>query len=109
VPDPGFGRLTGVIPDLAEELARQAGVPAELVRIENPARMIEAFRAGMLDVTFIGITADRAAVMRYGPTVIDLQTTYLVPAASTIATIAEVDQPGVRILVPQRSAQEAHL
>jgi polar amino acid transport system substrate-binding protein len=32
-----------------------------------------------------------------------------VPAASKIASIAEIDQPGLRILVPQRSAQEAHL
>jgi polar amino acid transport system substrate-binding protein len=68
-----------------------------------------AFRNNALDITFIGITADRAEVMQYGPTVIDLQTTYVVPAGSKIASIEEIDQPGLRILVPQRSAQEAHL
>jgi hypothetical protein len=47
--------------------------------------------------------------MQYGPTVIDLQTTYVVPAGSKIASIEEIDQPGLRILVPQRSAQEAHV
>ncbi|MFL6807160.1 MAG: transporter substrate-binding domain-containing protein [Xanthobacteraceae bacterium] len=109
VPDEASGRLKGVIPDLGEELARRAGVPAELIRFENPGAIMAAFRSGAIDVTFLGITADRAEVMAYGPTVIDLQTTYLVPAHSTIASIAEVDRPGVRILVPQRSAQEAHL
>jgi len=109
VPDPESGRLKGVIPDLGSELARRAGVRVELVRYDNPAAIMEAFRTGMLDITFLGITADRAQVMRYGPVVIDLQTTYLVPAQSAIREIAEVDRAGVRILVPQRSAQEAYL
>jgi polar amino acid transport system substrate-binding protein len=109
VPDPASGALKGVIADLGEELARRAGVPAQLIRFDNPGAIMDAFRNRTIDVTFLGITADRAQVMQYGPTVIDLQTTYLVPANSTITSIAEVDRPGVRILVPQRSAQEAHL
>ena len=109
VPDEASGRLKGVIPDLGEELARRAGVPAKLIRFENPGAIMTAFRSGAIDVTFLGITADRAEVMAFGPTVIDLQTTYLVPAHSSMQNIAEVDRPGIRILVPQRSAQEAHL
>jgi polar amino acid transport system substrate-binding protein len=109
IEDRATGALKGVIPDLASEFARRLGVPVELVKAENPARMIEGFRSGALDVTIIGITADRAEAMDYGPVVLDLQTTYLVPAGSAIGSIAEIDRPGVRILVPQRSAQEAHL
>jgi polar amino acid transport system substrate-binding protein len=107
--DKTTGALKGVIPDLGTELARRLGVPVELIKVENPGRMIEGFRGGALDATIIGITADRAEVMDYGPVVIDLQTTYLVPAGSAIGSIPEVDQAGVRILVPQMSAQEAHL
>ena len=107
--DKTTGRLKGVIPDLGEALARRTGVPVELIKFENPGGVIEAFRNGALDATFIGITADRAVVMDYGPTVIDLQTTFLVPAASPVTRIAEIDRDGLRILVPQRSAQEAHL
>jgi polar amino acid transport system substrate-binding protein len=103
------GELRGVVPDLGRELARRLGVPAQLVKFDNPVAVIEAFRRGDLDVTFIGITADRAAAFDFGPVVLDLQTTYLVPAASAIKTIDEVDRPGVRLLVPARSAQEAHL
>jgi polar amino acid transport system substrate-binding protein len=107
--DKRSGELKGIIPDLGRELAWRGGVPVELIRFDNPAAVIEAFRNNALDVTFIGITADRAAVMDFGPAVIDLQTTYLVPAASKITGIAEIDQPGLRILVPLRSAQEAYL
>ena len=108
LPDPSSG-LKGVVPDLGRELARRLGVPAQLIRFENPIAVIEAFRKGELDATFIGITADRAAAFDFGPVVLDLQTTYLVPAASPLKAIDEVDRPGMRLLVPARSAQEAHL
>ena len=107
--DAATGQVTGVMPDLGQELAKRLGVPYEGVKIKNPAEMIEGFKTGKLDVTFIGITADRAAAFDYGPVVLDLQTTFLVPAESPIRTIAEVDQPGTRIVVPVRSAQEAKL
>jgi polar amino acid transport system substrate-binding protein len=105
----GTGQLEGVIPDLGRELARQLGVPCDLVRIKNPAGMIVAFRDGTVDATFIGITADRAAAIDFGPTLIGIQTTFLVPGRSAINTISDVDSPGVRIAVPQNSAQAAQL
>jgi polar amino acid transport system substrate-binding protein len=109
VPDPATGRLVGVIPDLAEELARRLGVPTQLFAFDNPGAILAAFRNQEVDVTFLGITADRAEAMEFGPTVIDIQTTCLVPAGSPISGIDEIDQPGVRILVPERSAQGAYL
>ena len=103
------GGLRGIIPDLGAELARHAGVKLDLVKFENPARMIAAFRDGSLDATFVGITADRAEAIDFGPVVFEIQTTYLVPASSAITSIAEIDRAGVRIAVPAKSAQEAHL
>lgn len=103
------GQLAGVIPELGRELARRLGVPCEFARINSPAEMIAAFRAGAVDATFIGITAERAAAFDFGPTVIGIETTFLVPATSPIHAIDEVDRPGIRIAVPQNSAQVAHL
>jgi polar amino acid transport system substrate-binding protein len=103
------GALKGWSPELGAEMARRLGVAHELVHIENPAHMIEAFRANRVDVAFIGITRDRAAAFDFGPVIIGLRTTFLVPAASQIKSIAEVDQPGVRIVVPAKSAQGEHL
>ena len=101
--------LHGIIPDLGAELARRAAVKLDIVKFENPARMTAAFRDGSLDVTFIGITADRAEAIDFGPVVFEIQTTYLVPASSAIARIADIDRVGTRIVVPAKSAQEAHL
>jgi polar amino acid transport system substrate-binding protein len=103
------GKLQGWSPDLGIELARRLKVPYELVPIRNPADMIDALSNGKADVTFIGITKDRAAAFDYGPVIIGLRTTFLVPAKSSIRSIPNVDQTGVRIVVPARSAQGEHL
>ncbi|MBX9774313.1 MAG: transporter substrate-binding domain-containing protein [Xanthobacteraceae bacterium] len=103
------GGLRGIIPDLAAALAQRAGTKLDLVKFENPARIVAAFRDGSLDATFIGITADRAEAIDFGPIVFEIQTTYLVPEASAIGGITEIDRAGVRIAVPAKSAQEAHL
>ena len=93
------GTLNGWSPELGMELARRAGVPHELM----------PFKTGRIDVTFIGITRDRAAAFDFGPVLIGLRTTFLVPAESAIRSIPQIDQPGVRIVVPARSAQGEHL
>ena len=103
------GALNGWSPDVGNELARRLGVPAVLVPIRNPADMITAFKDGQFVATFIGITKDRAAAFDFGPMLIGLRTTFLVPASSAVKTIAEIDQAGVRIVVPARSAQGEHL
>jgi polar amino acid transport system substrate-binding protein len=103
------GGLTGIIPDLAAALAQRLGVKLDLVKFENPAKIVAAFRDGSLDATFVGVTADRAEAIDFGPVVFEIQTTYLVPATSKIASIAEIDRAGIRIAVPAKSAQEAHL
>ena len=103
------GKLKGWSPDLGIELARRLKVSYELVPIKNPADMIDALSNGKADVTFIGITKDRAEAFDFGPVVIGLRTTFLVPANSSIRTIPDIDQAGVRIVVPARSAQGEHL
>src|SRR5262245_17392322 len=70
--------LSGIIPDLAAALAQRAGTKLDLVKFENPSRIVTAFRDGSLDATFLGITADRAEAIEFGPVVCEIQTTYLV-------------------------------
>jgi polar amino acid transport system substrate-binding protein len=103
------GTFEGLVPDLGNELARRLGVPAELNGYANPGGLVAAFREGFLDATFVGVTADRAEAIEFGPVVLEILTTYLIAPSSSIASIDQVDQPGVRIVVPAPSAQEAHL
>src|SRR4051794_34031352 len=50
--DAATGKITGVMPDLGQELAKRLGVAYEGIKIKNPAEMIEGFKTGKLDVTF---------------------------------------------------------
>jgi polar amino acid transport system substrate-binding protein len=111
---PYFARMQvngphGIIPDLGAELARRLAVKLDLVKFENPARMVAAFSDGSLDVTFVGVTAERAQAIDFGPSVLEIETTYLVPPSSPITSIAEIDRTGIRVAVPANSAQEMYL
>src|SRR5262249_46563329 len=64
------GQTRGWSPKTGIEPARRPGAPHDLVPIHNPADMIEAFKGGKIDVTFIGITKDRAAAFNFGPVMI---------------------------------------
>src|SRR5215813_5585590 len=52
--------LAGIVPDLGAEFARRIGVPAAFLRCATPGALIEAFRSGVADVSFVGVTAGRA-------------------------------------------------
>src|SRR5262249_41068140 len=106
---PRAGTLIGIIPELATELARRLGVPLDFMGYTVPAVLVEGFRKGTADVTFVGVTAERAEGIDFGPGGFYLETRFLVPASSTLTAISEIDRPGVRIAVPGRSAQDAHL
>ena len=62
--------LHGIVPDLGSDLARCLNVPVQLIGFESPRGIIESFREGTLDVTFLGITAERAVAITFGPVVL---------------------------------------
>ena len=51
----------------------------------------------------------RAQEIDFTAAYVEIEATYLVPAGSPLRAIAEVDRPGVRIAVPERSAYELYL
>jgi len=58
---------------------------------------VECLKAGACDVAFMGNNPSRAAEVGFSAPVILLPFTYLVPAGSSIRTIADADRTGVRI------------
>jgi len=107
--DSATGELRGVVPDLAQELARRLGTTAELISSPGAGEVADGARAGAWDVGFIGAEPARAAEIAFTLAYLEIPATYLVPAGSPIRTIAEVDRPGVRIAVAARSAYDLYL
>jgi polar amino acid transport system substrate-binding protein len=107
--DATTGELRGVVPDLAQELARRLGVRFELVSYPGAGQVADAGAAGAWDAGFIGAEPARAAQIAFTPAYLEIPATYLVPAGSPIRTLAEVDRSGVRIATAARSAYDLYL
>jgi polar amino acid transport system substrate-binding protein len=108
--DAATGELRGVVPDLAQELARRlGGIPVELLSFPGAGQVADGAKAGVWDVAFIGAEPARAAEIAFTNAYVEIPATYLVPAGSPIRTLAEVDQPGLRIATAARSAYDLYL
>ena len=103
------GNPEGVSPDMARELANRLGVGLELLRYKTPGEIADAAASGIWDVGNIGAEPARAEAMAFTAAYCEIEATYMVPAGSTITTIAEVDQPGRRIASAARSAYDLWL
>src|SRR5262249_54438543 len=59
---------------------------------------------GAWDIGLIGAEPARAEKIAFTPAYVEIAATYLVPEGSPLASVADVDRPGVRIAVTARSA-----
>ena len=64
----------------------------------NSGECTEAVATGRVDVAFMPVDPTRSARVAFGPGYYDIESTYLVTAASGIATLADVDRPGLRVV-----------
>lgn len=99
----------GVVVDLARELARRLGVPLEMIPFESAGKMADAVKSGAWDVAFLAIDPARAKEISFSAPFTEIESTYLVPAGSTLKTIADVDRPGVRVAVSAKSTYDLYL
>jgi polar amino acid transport system substrate-binding protein len=97
----------GVAADMARELARRLDVGVAFLNFESPGKMADAVQTW--DVAFLGAEPARAAEIEFTPAYVEIECTYLVPAGSPLKGIADVDRPGVRISVSNRSAYDLYL
>lgn len=109
VRDRASGELKGVGHDLGLELARRLGVPFDPVLYPSVGALLEGGRAAHWDVTFNGVTADRAQYLDFTAPHLEIEFGYLVPAGSRILAFEEVDRPAVRVAVPATGAADVLL
>jgi polar amino acid transport system substrate-binding protein len=100
----GTGDPEGVAPDMAAEIANRLGVPVKYVPYKAPGELADAADTEAWDIGLIGAEPQRAAKIAFTAAYCEIEATYLVPEASRLRAIADVDQSGVRIAVTGRSA-----
>lgn len=91
------GELVGVSPSMATALAVALAVPLELMTFPDPGDVVDALASGELDVGNIGADPSRAEHLVFTRPYCEIEATYLVSPDSSITTLEQVDQPGVRI------------
>jgi len=103
------GEPTGVSPDMARAIADRLGVAVSYVPFASPGEVADAVSADAWDIALIAADPQRAETIVFSAAYVEIEATYLVPAGSEIRSLEEVDRPGMRIAVSDRSAYDLYL
>jgi polar amino acid transport system substrate-binding protein len=106
IKDPMTGELRGVAVDIARELAMRLGIELVAVEYPSPPAVLDGLKVDAWDVGFLAIDPSRAVVVDFSPPYLQIDATYLTTAGSSIRSVTEADQPGVRIAVTSKSVEE---
>jgi polar amino acid transport system substrate-binding protein len=104
VMDAASGKPRGIAVNLGNELADKLAVTIEYVGYPNSGALTEAAAGDAWDVAFIPVDEERKKKVDFGAAHIVLQSTWLVAPGSPIATLADVDKPGMRPAAVENTA-----
>ena len=107
--DPASGELRGVGAHIvsiavARALAERVGVATRLAGYAAPPDVVGCLKTTRCDLGIMGIDPTRAADASLSPPFIQFDFTHLVPAGSSIRSIADAHRSGVRIAVVRAHA-----
>ncbi len=100
---------TGVSVDLAHELGKRLGLAVVLLPVDTAGASVDLLDTEQADVGFFAIDPKRGALIAFTAPYVLIEGTYLVRDDSSIQAIDEVDRPGHRIVVGERSAYDLFL
>ena len=107
--DPATGEPRGISADLANEVGRRLGVPVEFVTYDTAGKVSDAVKTGAWTICFLANEPARAADSAFTAPYVLIEGTYLVRADSPLRAVEEVDRPGVRVAVGQKTAYDLYL
>ncbi|QTF91909.1 ABC transporter substrate-binding protein [Halomonas sp. BM-2019] len=107
--DPETTRPHGISVDLATRIAERLGVELELLVFDSAGQAVAAVDAGQADMGFFARDPERGQGIDFTPPYVLIEGCYLVPDASPITDMTEVDRPGNRVVVGKGSAYDLFL
>lgn len=107
--DTGSGQMRGITIDLAQAMARRAGLALEPIAYESVPALFQGLARGEIDVLFLANDPARAGQVDFASTYMEVIVTYLVPVNSPIRSVSDADRPGTRIAVPAKNAADLYL
>lgn len=103
------GAACGVSVDLARALAAKIGADLELVVVDAAGKSVDTVVAENADIGFFAIDPKRGAQIAFTPPYVLIEGYYLVQQASPVTHNAQVDAPGMRVVVGAGSAYDLFL
>jgi len=103
------GDPDGVAPEIAAAIAAEHGVSVAFVTYPTPGEVADAVARDEWDIALIAEDPERAETIGFCDAYVEIEATYLVQGDSPFQSIADVDQPGVKIAVSARSAYDLYL
>ena len=103
------GDPQGVAPDMAAAIAERLGVAVSYVTYATPGEVADAVERDEWDIGLIAEEPKRAEKIAFCDAYVEIEATYLLPENSPLQSIEDVDRPGVRIAVSDRSAYDLYL
>jgi polar amino acid transport system substrate-binding protein len=107
--DPYTGNLRGVSHNLGRELAARLNVPLKPIMYPNPTAYLEAGQTGEWDIGSQPVIPERMNFFDIAQPHLRVDYGWLVAAGTSIADVAEVDRPNVRVALVALSASESVL
>ena len=103
------GGPDGLSPDLAKEVASRLGVPCRLIPFDGPGQLADAVGQDIWDIGNIALEPERAQTIDFSISYIKIDANFLVRDGSSFTANAEIDKPGVEIVLYNRSAYDLWL
>jgi polar amino acid transport system substrate-binding protein len=95
--DSAGGEVTGMVRELADGLGKKLGVPVKITPLDGVPAVLESIRTHQADIGFVAADPSRASEVDFSQTYLLGWASYMVPVASTLHTVKEVDRPGIRV------------
>jgi polar amino acid transport system substrate-binding protein len=106
---PAGGEIKGPALELGRALAARIGIQFVAVEYPRPGAVIDGLRANAWDISVLIVDPVRAEQVDYSNPFLRSDLTYLVAAGSAIQSVADADQPGIRIGVARGDTSDLRL
>jgi polar amino acid transport system substrate-binding protein len=106
---PTLDESSGVSIAIARELAKRLGIPLELVPFDGAGAVVAVAKKDVFDIAFMAIDPLRAGDVSFTAPYVLIEGGYMVLNGSPLTRIDEVDVPGIRMTVGNRSAYDLYL
>jgi polar amino acid transport system substrate-binding protein len=95
--------------EIARALAARIGVQVALLEHPTPSEAVTCLKAGACDLLFLSFDDRAANIGDFSPPIFQFDYTLLVPAESSIRSVADADRPSVRIAAVRKHASTVTL